>query len=228
MPRSPQTPAPSFLSPYRKCLGSGCTSSPRPSCAEAFPIKASDKPGPEGKAGPQLVGALRVYTSPHPPLRTDTPAGRVALEASHRSAISVGPRQIHHLCYFGPSRSLPDRFHDWSERDEHSRGQAQIELLFQVLRGCVELGTQKMVHQHAARSRARQSREQLLHAFLFSQMREDTGKGSGYQRIPRRQEVGLLRRPTRFGEDPLKRMSTLAIAKWAIVMLWSISSAFRT
>ena len=38
----PQTPAASFKSPCRKRLGPERTSSPRLSCAEAFPIKASD------------------------------------------------------------------------------------------------------------------------------------------------------------------------------------------
>src|ERR1035441_6508396 len=40
---SAQTPAASFKSPYRKRLGSGFASSPRLSCAGAFPIKASDE-----------------------------------------------------------------------------------------------------------------------------------------------------------------------------------------
>jgi hypothetical protein len=40
--RPPQTPAASFKSPYRKRLGPEFTSSPRPLCAEAFPMKASD------------------------------------------------------------------------------------------------------------------------------------------------------------------------------------------
>src|ERR1017187_17350 len=40
---SAQTPAASFKSPYRKRLGSGFGSSPRLSCAGAFPIKASDE-----------------------------------------------------------------------------------------------------------------------------------------------------------------------------------------
>ena len=41
-PRPPRTPAASFKSPYRKRLGPPRSSSPRVSCAEAFPIKASD------------------------------------------------------------------------------------------------------------------------------------------------------------------------------------------
>jgi hypothetical protein len=40
--RPPQTPAASFKSPYRKRLGSKLTASLRLSCAEAFPMKASD------------------------------------------------------------------------------------------------------------------------------------------------------------------------------------------
>ena len=67
----PQTPAASFKSPYRKRLGSRCTRSPRLSCAEPFPIKASNY---SSNAATSSHGTLdRIRTTQRPVGAADGP-----------------------------------------------------------------------------------------------------------------------------------------------------------